>query len=432
MHSRLIAVLMLGISTAVHAQEPPPPAPKPAVVKGRFLETLAWPEAARELGAAVVVVLPMGAASRQHGHHLPLNTDAVFIEHLRQAIASRADVVIAPTLSSTTDRLGEPYPATLGHTLRTIRDLVVETCAKLARGGPKRFLLVAADAAALEAFTAASQLLAADGILLRSVDAIRLAAERPIPPTEIRVTHADEIETSIMLAVDRRLVDMTRAQRSSPPMDIFARVAAQQRPTETGVRGDPTKATAEAGSRYLQVILDRVLKEIEEVRAAPTPSASPRPTATAPSGPAPAGVANAPGNPDGAERSIRRIALQFETAWRQKDAWSLADLWTETGDVGHPDGLIEKGRQTIAQNRTRIFATREHRMSRHPLGVGPITFLSSTIAVVDGTWEMNRVITPQNMPAPATRGPFTMVVVFDSDTSQWKIAAYRYMLSAVP
>lgn len=430
MHSRLIAaVLLLSVCMVVAAQEPAPPVPKPAVVRGRFLETLAWPEAAGELGAAPVIVLPMGAAARQHGHHLPLNTDAVLIEHLRQAIASRADVVIAPTLSSTTDRFGGPYPATLAHTLRTIRDLVVETCTKLARAGPKRFLLVDADATSLEAFTAASQQLAGDGILLRSVDAIRLAAERPIPPTDTRVTHADEIETSIMLAIDRRLVDMTRAQRSPAPTDIFVRISAQQRPTESGVRGDPTKATAEAGSRYLQVILDRVLKEIEDLRTAPTHVVPPRQPATAPSG-SPTAASGSCDPTGGTDRIVRMIAMQFEGHWYRKDAWNLAELWTEKGDIGHPDGHIESGRQTIFQNRTRIFASREYRMSRHPLKVGPIVCLSSSIAVVDGWWEMSGVLSPQRQPVAATKGPYTMVVVFDE--GMWKIAAYRYMLSAVP
>ncbi len=48
----------------------------------RQLTDLTWPEvdAAAQRGAAVIV--PVGA-TEQHGHHLPLCTDAALAEHLR-------------------------------------------------------------------------------------------------------------------------------------------------------------------------------------------------------------------------------------------------------------------------------------------------------------------------------------------------------------
>jgi creatinine amidohydrolase len=426
----LPALLVAGVLHGVQAQQtPPPPAADPPKPKGHLLDPLAWPEAGQRLAAAQVVVLPVGAAARQHGHHLPINTDAVVIDHLRRAVAMRADIVVAPSLTSTSDPLGEPYPVYQGHPLRTIRDLIVEACTRLARDGPKRFLLVDADAPSLEAYTVAAQQLVAEGILLRSVDALRLAADRPTPASDTRSAHADLIETSLVLAIDPALVNMARATREEN-FSPMRQIAMRQRPTPSGVRGDATSATKSAGERYLQQILDGLVKEIEITRTAPIASPPARPASTGPTSVgAPAGAPEGGGR-DAAIREIVRLVRQFETYWFQKDAVLLASLWTEEGDVGHPDGQIEKPRFTIQYNRTRLFATREYRNSRHPMKVGPISFIGNGVAVVDGLWEMTGMMTPQNQPAPGAKGPFAMVVTNAGDG--WRIAAYRYMLTPQP
>ena len=46
-----------------------------AVMRGVWLEDLTWPEAAERFEASAVVLVPIGAASKEHGHHLPLCTD---------------------------------------------------------------------------------------------------------------------------------------------------------------------------------------------------------------------------------------------------------------------------------------------------------------------------------------------------------------------
>ena len=46
---------------------------------GVWLEDLTWLEAKARFAAGAVVVVPIGAASKAHGPHLPLKTDALKI-----------------------------------------------------------------------------------------------------------------------------------------------------------------------------------------------------------------------------------------------------------------------------------------------------------------------------------------------------------------
>ena len=66
----LVCVLGLSISaSAWQAQKPAAPE------KGQRLESLAWPEAETILTPQSVVVIPLGAASKEHGPHLKLRND---------------------------------------------------------------------------------------------------------------------------------------------------------------------------------------------------------------------------------------------------------------------------------------------------------------------------------------------------------------------
>ena len=47
-----------------------------------LLERLTWDEVARRLENGAAAVLPIGAAAKEHGFHLPMNTDRVQAEWL--------------------------------------------------------------------------------------------------------------------------------------------------------------------------------------------------------------------------------------------------------------------------------------------------------------------------------------------------------------
>src|SRR5690349_14247915 len=62
------------------------------------LEDLTWQQAADALKADTVVVIPLGAASKEHGPHLKLSNDAIVSDYLTQRVMEVSDVVVAPSL----------------------------------------------------------------------------------------------------------------------------------------------------------------------------------------------------------------------------------------------------------------------------------------------------------------------------------------------
>ena len=61
--------------------------------KGVWLEDLTWIEAKARFEAGATVLIPIGAASKAHGPHLPLKTDALTARALAQGVIERLDVI---------------------------------------------------------------------------------------------------------------------------------------------------------------------------------------------------------------------------------------------------------------------------------------------------------------------------------------------------
>ena len=64
-----------------------------------LVERMTWNEVARRIDAGAAAILPIGAAAKQHGLHLPLNTDRIQAEWLAARLAESIDALIWPTLT---------------------------------------------------------------------------------------------------------------------------------------------------------------------------------------------------------------------------------------------------------------------------------------------------------------------------------------------
>src|SRR6185295_8705421 len=105
----------------------------------------------------------------------------------------------------------------------------------------------------------------------------------------------------------------------------------------------------------------------QEVHASASPPACP-----APSRPQEADERAVNGCTALEDRAIRNIGPRFSVLWKQMDAESISLMFTEMGDMRHPDGTIERGQQIIRANRQQLFNKKEYRGSSHPLTLNDI------------------------------------------------------------
>ena len=172
-------------------------------------------------------------------------------EYLKRRVLEAADVVVAPTIAYHYYPAFVEYPGSITLRLETARDLVVDICQSLAAFGPRRFYVLNTGCPRCVRLQQASDVLSGQGILLHYTDLETIAADatRSVEQQE-GGTHADEIETSMMLYIAPASVDMGKAARDYHP--------GQGRLTRTpgragvyspsGIFGDATLATAAKGA----------------------------------------------------------------------------------------------------------------------------------------------------------------------------------------
>jgi len=265
----VIGILGWGALAAALQGAPAPP--------GVLLEDLTWVEAEKRLTPDAVVVLPLGAGSKEHGPHLKLKNDAVIAEYLKNRVRERSRVVIAPTVNYHYYPAFTEYPGSTSLRLETARDLIVDVCRGLSRFGPRRFYVLNTGVSTVRALAPAADVLAGEGILLRYTDLLHC-----MEPVEKEVcrqeggTHADEAETSMMLYMSPADVDMSKAVKDYHPGEgALTRDPKREGRTysASGVFGDATLATREKGRRLTEALVDAIVREIDELRTAPLPPA---------------------------------------------------------------------------------------------------------------------------------------------------------------
>ena len=134
---------------------------------GVELTELTWVEAEEMLTPESIVVVPLGAASKEHGPHLRLDNDFQMAEYLKQRVLAVADVVVAPTLSYHFYPSFLEYPGSTHLAFETSRDMVVDIVRSLAGYGPRKFYILNTGVSTLRPLKASADILREEGILLQ-------------------------------------------------------------------------------------------------------------------------------------------------------------------------------------------------------------------------------------------------------------------------
>ncbi|MFA6961703.1 MAG: creatininase family protein [Opitutaceae bacterium] len=227
-----------------------------------------------------LVIIPTGAIE-QHGHHLPLGTDAIlgrlWLAHTLPRLAVDAPVFVAPpiTYGKSNEHLG--FAGTLTISARTLRRQLLALAADLKSLGFRQLAILNTHGG--NSATVVATLREIQAMLgLRA--GMFSGHYRPVqtPQESAFGFHAGEWETSLMLAGAPELVHMDRAVCEYPAhLDVpgglrpegGAAVFAWKTSdiSQSGVMGDATIATAEKGVRWLDEASAALARKIESLLA---------------------------------------------------------------------------------------------------------------------------------------------------------------------
>ena len=233
---------------------------------GVKLETLSWIEAEQWFANNPVVVIPLGAAAKEHGPHLPLNNDAIIATWLGEQISARLPVVVAPLINASFYPAFIEYPGSISLRYETARDVIVDTCMSLASFGLSRFYVINTGLSTLRPLAEVKSLLD-EGLVFEYLNLDAVLQELPGDLLQQRYgSHADEHETSLMLHIAPEVVDMSRAVDDGAEGEgRLTRTRGQGLWSDSGVFGRATLASAGKGKVIAQVLLRHTLAQIESL-----------------------------------------------------------------------------------------------------------------------------------------------------------------------
>ena len=245
------------------------------VVGGIELDKLTWPEVEAELRSGRDTVVIAFGATEQHGHHMPLATDALIGDHFARELADRLDAFAAPTVRIGCSSHHLAFPGTLSISEETFCRIVGDLVSSLAGAGFGRIVLVPTHGGNFAPLATAVERVPAEhrphvvaitdlGVFLMIAQIGQDEFEVPMPEGGL---HAGEWETSMMLAVEPDRVNMDRAEAGyvgdleEAIGSLFS--SGVQEISANGAIGDPAKASAEHGRRYWDAALDLAVEMIE-------------------------------------------------------------------------------------------------------------------------------------------------------------------------
>ena len=233
--------------------------------KGIKIAEVTWVEVAKAFKNNWPVVIPLGAACKEHGFHLPMNTDFLQAEYLANDIVENYEVVVAPTISYSHYPAFVAYAGSSSLSREITCESLVQICNDWHKQGAQKFYVLNTGISTNKPLQDAKEQLNSSGIVFEYLNLSSLYKDKRILDiTQQKVgTHADEIETSIMEKAQPEenggVGPLTPDSSADPEKYTFS---------YSGAWGNPTLATKEKGKIAIDIIKDMIdtgLKPLLEI-----------------------------------------------------------------------------------------------------------------------------------------------------------------------
>lgn len=229
-------------------------------VQGAWVANLTWREVETRISTGATGILPVGAACKEHGFHLPMNTDQIQAEWFAWQLAHTENILIWPTVTYGFYPAFTDYPGscTLHH--ETFMQFVREILETIIYSGVSYVVIINTGISTIKPLEQAINFPVCKNrvTLFNAYSGKRFLQVQNDIEQQKHGGHADEIETSIMLAIAPEHVDMKSID--SCKAGIARGVLNRRDPdspgySASGVVGAPALATVEKGRQLCNAVL---------------------------------------------------------------------------------------------------------------------------------------------------------------------------------
>jgi creatinine amidohydrolase len=246
-------------------------------LKKFLIEEMTPEEITEALKQVDTVVIPLGTVE-QHGPHLPVGTDAIIPITVAKRLAEKIKVLVAPPIYYGNSLSMSDMKGVFTITPDSLANLLLDLCKSFAKQGFKKIVFLNGHGGNEQVLSFIGQKARIEtGALIVRIDWWHIIDEDILKICESAVAHADEGETSMMLACRPDIVNMKKATKDDTSEKLTKTLMGGKSKnvppvfvpftkwSKTGLIGDATKASKAKGEKIMKAVVDKIVHFLKQL-----------------------------------------------------------------------------------------------------------------------------------------------------------------------
>jgi len=223
------------------------------------------------------VVIPLGTVE-QHGPHLPVGTDTLIPMAVAKRVVERAKVLVAPPVYYGNSLSMASMKGVFTVSPDTLANVLFDLCKSFSKQGFKKIVFINGHGGNTQVLSFVGQKARLEtGALIVSIDWWHIVNEEIPKICKKEIVHADEGETSMMLACRPELVNMKKAVKDETrdklvnkltvgkPKNLPQVFVPFQKWSRTGLMGDASKASEIKGQKIMNAVVNNIVNFLQQL-----------------------------------------------------------------------------------------------------------------------------------------------------------------------